>query len=84
MTAVHTYFYVAVYTQRGCHTLKLWAGSLRDRDLISVRGKRFVCYAKRPHQMWRPLSLVFIEYRRLFLREQIQRAWNEPLICTEC
>ena len=24
MTVVHTYFYIVVDTQRGCHTLELW------------------------------------------------------------
>ena len=50
MTVVHTYFYIVVDTQRGCHTLKvsyrsgsLWQKSLtvpNHKDLLSVQSLR--------------------------------------------
>ena len=52
MTALHTYFFIVVNTQRGCHTLKkkkltsvakwnYFQWSLRDTGSISYTAKKF-------------------------------------------
>jgi len=38
MTVVHTYFYIVVYAQRGCHTLKPYM-TLRARFDLTTRIK---------------------------------------------
>jgi hypothetical protein len=41
MTVVHTYFYIVVYTQRGCHTLKL-NNSIWDKEELPEKVKESI------------------------------------------